>query len=70
MGLAMATNIQTHLKNKGMPALRYTNRTMARGAPLKEMGAVACETVGELMACVDVVWISVCVVNCYVNAMI
>jgi 3-hydroxyisobutyrate dehydrogenase-like beta-hydroxyacid dehydrogenase len=37
MGLAMASNLQRHLARK---SLIFSNRTMARGAPLQALGAV------------------------------
>ncbi|KAE8352722.1 NAD binding domain of 6-phosphogluconate dehydrogenase-domain-containing protein [Aspergillus coremiiformis] len=39
MGLAMATNLQKHLATKNALNLIYSNRTMARGDPLKALGA-------------------------------
>ncbi|KAB8223650.1 NAD binding domain of 6-phosphogluconate dehydrogenase-domain-containing protein [Aspergillus novoparasiticus] len=39
MGLAMATNLQKHLATKNALNLIYSNRTMARGDPLKTLGA-------------------------------
>ncbi|KAB8211332.1 MmsB [Aspergillus parasiticus SU-1] len=39
MGLAMATNLQKHLATKNAMNLIYSNRTMARGDPLKTLGA-------------------------------
>ncbi|KAE8167155.1 hypothetical protein BDV40DRAFT_253376 [Aspergillus tamarii] len=39
MGLAMATNLQRHLATKNAMNLIYSNRTMARGDPLKTLGA-------------------------------
>ncbi|PLB43507.1 6-phosphogluconate dehydrogenase family protein [Aspergillus steynii IBT 23096] len=39
MGLAMATNLQRHLATKNALNLVYSNRTMARGDPLKSLGA-------------------------------
>lgn len=40
MGIGMALNLQRHLAAQGMPSLRYSNRTLSRGEPLKEAGAV------------------------------
>ncbi|KNG83292.1 3-hydroxyisobutyrate dehydrogenase [Aspergillus nomiae NRRL 13137] len=39
MGLAMASNLQRHLATKNAMNLIYSNRTMARGDPLKTLGA-------------------------------
>lgn len=44
MGIGMALNLQKHLAAKGMPPLRYSNRTLSRGEPLKESGAIPEET--------------------------
>ncbi|KAL2003131.1 hypothetical protein VTN02DRAFT_4913 [Thermoascus thermophilus] len=40
MGLAMATNLQNHLKSRMGLNLVYSNRTLSRGAPLEAIGAV------------------------------
>ena len=40
MGLNMALNLQRHLVIKGLPPLHYSNRTLSRGQPLKDAGAV------------------------------
>lgn len=40
MGLAMAANLQNHLKSKMGLNLVYSNRTISRGAPLEAIGAV------------------------------
>ncbi|KAF7597573.1 hypothetical protein BBP40_000051 [Aspergillus hancockii] len=39
MGLAMASNLQKHLASKKALNLLYSNRTMARGDPLRALGA-------------------------------
>ena len=60
MGLAMATNIQRHIKLDGVyPALKYWNRTLERGKPLEELGATACPTIADLAQSCDVIFISV-----------
>jgi hypothetical protein len=59
MGLAMATNIQKHLRKIGSPALHYTNRTLSRGDPLKEIGGIPSESIGELVQISGVIFISV-----------
>jgi 3-hydroxyisobutyrate dehydrogenase-like beta-hydroxyacid dehydrogenase len=59
MGLAMALNMQKHLNKSGYPALRYTNRTISRGAPLEELGGVPCSNVAEMIQSCDIVFISV-----------
>ncbi|CAG8112924.1 unnamed protein product [Penicillium salamii] len=40
MGQAMASNLQRHLATKKALSLIYSNRTMARGAPLQALGGV------------------------------
>lgn len=40
MGIGMALNLQKHLAAKNLPPLRYSNRTMLRGEPLKDAGAI------------------------------
>jgi len=59
MGLAMASNLQKHLKDKALPPLRFWNRTLSRGDALKEHGGTACESVEELVQNCDVIFISV-----------
>jgi 3-hydroxyisobutyrate dehydrogenase-like beta-hydroxyacid dehydrogenase len=59
MGLAMATNIQKHITEKGLPALRYWNRTLSRGEPLKELGSIPCELPEDLVQSCDIIFISV-----------
>lgn len=48
MGLAMASNLQKHLSKDGK-ALRYWNRTIARGDPLKELEATPCPCLVDLV---------------------
>lgn len=59
MGQAMALNIQKYLVANDYPSLRYTNRTMSRGAPLEELGAVPCAKVEDLPQSCDIIFISV-----------
>ncbi|KAF2637959.1 NAD(P)-binding protein [Massarina eburnea CBS 473.64] len=58
MGLAMCTNLQTHLKAHNLPPLHYTNRTLSRGDTLKPLGAIACATVEEVVQNSDIIFIS------------
>ncbi|KAK7706036.1 hypothetical protein SLS57_009817 [Botryosphaeria dothidea] len=58
MGLAMATNLQKHLQSAGGPALHYTNRTLSRGVPLQELGAVPRANAAELIASSDIIFAS------------
>jgi 3-hydroxyisobutyrate dehydrogenase-like beta-hydroxyacid dehydrogenase len=59
MGLAMANNIQKHLKEKDLPSLKYWNRTLSRGDPLEELGGLASASIGDLVHNCDIVFISV-----------
>jgi 3-hydroxyisobutyrate dehydrogenase-like beta-hydroxyacid dehydrogenase len=59
MGLAMATNIQKHLASNTYPALKYWNRTISRGEPLKQAGGIPCSSPEELVQNCDVIFISV-----------
>ncbi|KAI8936337.1 hypothetical protein NX059_006751 [Plenodomus lindquistii] len=58
MGLAMATNLQTHLESKPLPPLKYWNRTLSRGDTLKENDAVPCMQVIDLVQACDIIFIS------------
>jgi len=59
MGLAMALNIQKHITQNNLPALKYWNRTISRGETLKELGSIACTSPEELARNCDVIFISV-----------
>jgi hypothetical protein len=59
MGLAMAVNIQKHLKATGAPNLHYWNRTISKGQELAELGGVACENVADVPRNCDITFISV-----------
>ncbi|KAE8153844.1 NAD binding domain of 6-phosphogluconate dehydrogenase-domain-containing protein [Aspergillus avenaceus] len=50
MGLAMATNLQKHLVTKTATNLLYANRTLARGEPLKALGATPETDFSKLVA--------------------
>ncbi|GME66486.1 6-phosphogluconate dehydrogenase family protein [Neofusicoccum parvum] len=58
MGLAMATNLQKHLRSTGAPDLHYSNRTIARGVPLQELGAEPCNNVFSLIESTDIIFLS------------
>ncbi len=58
MGLAMALNMQRYLEEHNLAALKYHNRTMSRGDPLKELGAAPC-SLEILVRQSDVIFISV-----------
>ena len=59
MGLAMAVNIQKHLKVIGAPNLHYWNRTISKGQELAELGGVACENVADVPRNCAITFISV-----------
>jgi 3-hydroxyisobutyrate dehydrogenase-like beta-hydroxyacid dehydrogenase len=40
MGLAMASNLQRHVAAKKALSVVYSNRTLSRGDPLKDLGGV------------------------------
>ncbi|KAL2823084.1 NAD binding domain of 6-phosphogluconate dehydrogenase-domain-containing protein [Aspergillus granulosus] len=50
MGLAMATNLQKHLAKSTPGSLLYSNRTMARGAPLKALGGTPESSFSKLVS--------------------
>lgn len=50
MGIGMALNLQKHLAAKNLPPLRYSNRTMSRGEPLKEAGAIPEESLEDVVS--------------------
>lgn len=56
MGIGMALNLQRHLAAKGLPPLRYSNRTLSRGEPLKEAGAVPEETFEAVVSKSDIIF--------------
>uniref|UniRef100_A0A8H7NCA8 6-phosphogluconate dehydrogenase NADP-binding domain-containing protein n=1 Tax=Bionectria ochroleuca TaxID=29856 RepID=A0A8H7NCA8_BIOOC len=59
MGLGMASNLQKHLsKSADIPQLTYHNRTMSRGEPLQALGASPSETIRDLVANTDIIFIS------------
>ncbi|KAJ4296693.1 hypothetical protein N0V90_006741 [Kalmusia sp. IMI 367209] len=59
MGLAIASNLQKHLKEKDLPALHFSNRNLSRGDPLKTLGGIPCQDINELVQVCDVIFISV-----------
>lgn len=60
MGIGMALNLQKHLASKGMPPLRYSNRTISRGEPLKEAGAIPEETFEAVVSKSNIIFTMVC----------
>lgn len=59
MGLAMATNIQKTLQNRGLSPLKFYNRTASRGQTLQERGAKQCTSISDLVQQSDWICISV-----------
>ncbi|EMR66233.1 putative nad binding domain of 6-phosphogluconate dehydrogenase protein [Eutypa lata UCREL1] len=54
----MAKNIHRHLAGKGMPPLRFFNRTASKGDALEALGGVRCPSVAAVAAYSDVIFIS------------
>lgn len=59
MGLAMALNIQKHLKATGQPNLYYWNRTISKGEELGNIGGEACTCTVKVAEKCGVTFISV-----------
>jgi len=59
MGLAMAKNLQKHLKATGSSPLIFTNRTMSRGVTLQELGGVPLPSIAEVVQRADIIFSSV-----------
>lgn len=59
MGLAMARNIQRYLQREEKGPLRFWNRTASRGAPLELLGGIGCESIAQLVAECNLIFISV-----------
>jgi 3-hydroxyisobutyrate dehydrogenase-like beta-hydroxyacid dehydrogenase len=60
MGLAMATNLQKHITSLDLSKnIYYHNRTMSRGAPLQEMGAIPRDDLSSFARSCDVIFLSV-----------
>ncbi|KAF2668183.1 NAD(P)-binding protein [Microthyrium microscopicum] len=59
MGIGLTKNLQKYISADSLTPLHYTNRTLSRGDSLKELGAVPCNTIGELAQCCDIVFSSI-----------
>lgn len=59
MGLAMALNIQRHLKAIGQPGLCYWNRTISKGEELGNIGGEPCTGAVDVASKCGVTFISV-----------
>ncbi|CAI7613510.1 unnamed protein product [Penicillium palitans] len=58
MGLAMAQNVHRFLQQDTISQLRFWNRTASRGVPLEPLGGIGCESIAQLVAECDLVFIS------------
>lgn len=65
MGLGMALNLQKHLRNKGSPPLRYSNRSLSKGQPLKDTGAIPEDDFESVVQKSDIIFTMVHVVAFY-----
>lgn len=59
MGLAMAINIQKHLRASSLPNLHYWNRTIAKGKELGATGGEPSKNPAELCSNCGITFISV-----------
>lgn len=59
MGLAMALNIQRHLKATGAPNVHYWNRTIIKGKELEDIGGIPCKQAADVPRNCDITFISV-----------
>lgn len=55
----MARNMQRHLTAVGEVPLCWFNRTASRGQSLLDLGAVQCESIGDLVTKCDIIFLSV-----------
>ncbi|OJD29867.1 6-phosphogluconate dehydrogenase family protein [Diplodia corticola] len=63
MGLGMALNLTRHLKSAGAPPLRYSNRTLEKGKPLAEAGALPEQNYEAVVNASDIVFTMACISN-------
>lgn len=68
MGIGMALNLQKHLAAQGMPPLHYSNRTISRGEPLKEAGAIPEETFEGVLSTSNIIFTMVCGLHFYISS--
>jgi hypothetical protein len=60
MGLAMATNLQRYIHSLDQSKnIYYHNRTMSRGAPLRELGAIPRDDLSSFARSCGVIFLSV-----------
>lgn len=60
MGIGMALNLQRHLTAQSLPPLHYSNRTLSRGEPLKDAGAIPEEDFGSVLEKSTIIFTMVC----------
>ncbi|KAL4790758.1 hypothetical protein BDV19DRAFT_393815 [Aspergillus venezuelensis] len=56
MGLVMALNLQKHLKANNLPPLHYSNRSLSKGQPLQDAGAIPKDNFEELVQGCDIIF--------------
>lgn len=56
MGIGMALNLQKHLAAKNLPPLHYSNRTMSRGEPLKDAGAIPEKSFEDVISASNIIF--------------
>lgn len=56
MGLGMALNLQNHFQKEGLPPLRYSNRTLSKGDPLRDVGALPEEKFESVVQGSDIIF--------------
>lgn len=55
----MALNIQSYSRANNQPPLHYWNRTISKGDTLRDIGGIPTESIRDLAAACDMIWISV-----------
>ncbi|KAL4935630.1 hypothetical protein BDV06DRAFT_228650 [Aspergillus oleicola] len=56
MGLGMALNLQEHLQVNNLPPLHYSNRSLSKGQPLQNAGAILKDSFEELVMTCDIIF--------------
>lgn len=56
MGLHMALNLQKHLQGNSLPPLHYSNRSMSKGQPLQDAGAIPESDFESLVQASDIIF--------------
>lgn len=68
MGLGMALNLQRHLQVNDLPPLRYSNRTLSKGKPLQDAGAIPEDQFQEVVEKSDLIFTMVREYHCICQA--